>query len=110
VKEDVSRGIELPDQPSEVHVVKVTGTVDATTVRHLRKKLLAAVFASTEAVVVDLREADLTDSSGVGALARFRWEVVKSGRVVVFVFPDGDVDATGTSAQMDLARRAATQT
>lgn len=88
MQDDAQRGIELMDEPSEVHVLKVTGTVDATSVRRLKKRLLAASYAASEAVVVDLREADLTDCTGVGALARFRWEMVKSGRVVVFVFPD----------------------
>lgn len=80
--------METTDQLNEVHVVTVDGVIDVDNVRELKKDLLEALHSTEKAVVVDLRDAHLADCTGVGALARFRWQLVESGRLAVFVFPE----------------------
>lgn len=80
--------METTDQRSEVHVVRLDGVIDDNNVRDLKKDLLATLHATEKAVVVDLRDARLADCTGVGALARSRWQLVESGRLAVFVFPE----------------------
>lgn len=78
------------ERRGDVVVVRLTGNLDIYTVPALRSRVTEA--ARTEApLVLDLREVDLLDSSGLGALIALRNRAVAAGFRLGLVSDDGQV-------------------
>lgn len=58
------------EQSGNVVVVRATGEIDSLTAPRLQKAVLEAVKADSQRVVVDLRDIQFIDSSGIAVLVR----------------------------------------
>lgn len=78
--------VTAPSQPSEPHVLSMTGELDVVSVPDVLERVPALV-ADAESLVVDLRGLSFLDSSGVRFLHRLQHTCAASGTDVRVVAP-----------------------
>jgi anti-sigma B factor antagonist len=90
------------ERRGEVVVVRLAGNLDIYTVPAYRSRVAAAARAETP-LVVDLRQVDLLDSSGLGALIALRNRAVAAGHRLGLVSGDGQLRDILVIAGLDRA-------
>jgi anti-anti-sigma factor len=91
VRRGTQLSIETRTEPGGT-LLKLTGELDVATAPHLEREIASAASAHPKAIVLDLRDLDFIDSSGLRALISEHERSEKSGRAFALVQGSKQVD------------------